>query len=309
MTTETVNRHFPLLGGDVEIRVRAETLEAADAADRAAVGELKRLETLFTLFDQTSALSRWRHGHLSDLPPELVAALRIAQEWFEASGGAFHPATEGLRRRWLRADDSGELPTAAELQELVGALRTLPYHVDDDGVVHRQGDTETVDLNAVARGFIVDRAAEASLRAETVASVLVTAGSTLRHCGSSTTKVAIPGHDGTQIESVTGRDFCVVVSNRGLSKSDPRPSGFIVGGDSYPKVLDPRTGWPVRGIASVTVIAPDALTAHVAATVVEVLHPEAAAEVLAGRPGLDYLAVMSDGREHRSANWPGQRRG
>ena len=56
-------------------------------------------------------------------------------------------------------------------------------------------------------------------------------------------------------------------------------------------VLDPRTGWPARGVSRVTVVAPDAADADALATAFFVGGPALAARYLADHD--DVLAVFA----------------
>ena len=62
---------------------------------------------------------------------------------------------------------------------------------------------------------------------------------------------------------------------------------MVIDGRRYAHILDPRTGWPVRGLAAVSVLAPSCLLAGTAATIA-MLHGEA---------GRDWLATL--GVPHR----------
>lgn len=175
--------YHPLLGTNVEIRVGADGLACAEAGERAALEEMVRLQSVFSVFDPGSDLSRWRAG--ADVAPseDLVDVLAAAQHWWTVSSGGFHPATARLRQRWLRAEAEQRLPPARELQDLVTELGELPFRVDA-GTATRVADCSGLDLNAIAKGYIVDRGVAAAMAAEGVVDVLVNAGGDLRHAGS-----------------------------------------------------------------------------------------------------------------------------
>jgi thiamine biosynthesis lipoprotein len=87
------------------------------------------------------------------------------------------------------------------------------------------------------------------------------------------------------------------VSDASLSTSADNESFFVAGGVRYHHVLDPRTGWPSRGLRSATVAAPDATTADALSTALLVLGAErglAAAERLEA----EALLVDDAGRLH-----------
>lgn len=69
-------------------------------------------------------------------------------------------------------------------------------------------------------------------------------------------------------------------------------------------VLDPHTGLPASGLASVTVVGPRLLHADVLATAALAAGPRHATDVLDARPGYDWLLVADDGTQRTSPGWP-----
>lgn len=291
--------HSPMLGTDVEVRVDGGP-EASLAADAAAVGEFERLVGVFSIYDEASELSRWRRGDLDDCSTELTEVLAAALKWHAASGGAFHPAIAPLRHRWLVAAADGELPDAAELADLAAACAALPFTVTD-GEVHRIADCSGVDLNAIAKGYILDRAAAAAFALPGVDAVMVSAGGDLRHLGVGSVIVGIEdpaaGYDNGEPR------WRVQLAGVGLATSGGAGRGFQVAGQWYGHVLDPDTGWPVAHTTSATVVAPDAMTADALATVVGVLPPLEALR-RAEAEGWACLLVAADGDALTSPAWP-----
>jgi thiamine biosynthesis lipoprotein len=81
----------------------------------------------------------------------------------------------------------------------------------------------------------------------------------------------------------------VEVRDGAVATSGDYERGFERDGVRYSHVLDPRTGWPVAGPQSVTVLAPICVVAGVHATLA-LLHGDGASEYLAAA-GLPYLLV------------------
>jgi len=72
-------------------------------------------------------------------------------------------------------------------------------------------------------------------------------------------------------------------------------------GRRYHHILDPRTGYPVQGLASVTVIAPNCATADALATAAFVLGPEEGLGLLENLVSVDGLLISEQGGELRAA--------
>lgn len=302
----STGRYHPLLGTNVEIRVDAvagtddEARLRASTAEASAVDEMVRLQAVFTVFDPDSELCRWRTGQLEAVSAELVACLEQAEQWWRVSGGAFHPAAARVRERWLRAEAEARPPSDEELDRLAADLAELPFRVVQGRVV-RTGDCSGVDLNAIAKGFIVDAAVAVAAREPGVVDVLVNAGGDLCHRGDRVLRVGVedPADPGGRPAAVVG------LADAAIATSGSVHRGFRVAGTWYGHVLDPRTGRPVADRPSTTVRAPDAVTADAVATVVNVLGWPGAEDVLRGVPDLAVLTVDAEGGVQRSGDWPG----
>lgn len=295
----------PLMGTSVEIRVAAATDEAAVGAEAAVVAEIQRLTDVFSVYDPSSELSRWSRGEADAVSADLATGLALAERWFTEGDGTFHPACRALRRRWERAAAEGVPPTEAELRTLTKGLAALPFGVrwvGSTASVERLGDCSDVDLDAMVKGHIVDRAVDAGFGVPLVRSLVVNAGGDLRHAGEGAVTVRIedPHRPYDNAEPLTR----VAVANGALATSGTAHRGFGVDGEWFGHVIDQRTGRPVRHTASATVIAPDTATADAVATVAMVLPPEEAVAFVDARDGLAALLVGADGHVNRSARWP-----
>lgn len=306
----TTGRYHPLLGTNVDVRVDAVSSDAdqaqrqAEAAENAAVDEMVRLQAVFTVFDTDSDLCRWRSGRTDSVPAELAHCLAAAEHWWARSGGAFHPAAARLREAWLSAEADQRLPTDTEVTQLVADLAALPFRVRQGEVV-RTGDCSAVDLNAVAKGYIVDRAVDAAAGAPGVVDVLVNAGGDLCHRGDRVLRVGVenPSDPGGPPAAV------VTLAGGAIATSGSVHRGFRIAGHWYGHVLDPRTGRPVIDRPSTTVRAPDATTADAVATVVNVLGLVGSGPLLTDLPDVAALSVDAQGIVQRTGSWADDRHG
>lgn len=117
-----------------------------------AVAELRRLEGIFSIYDETSDLSRLNNrGLLNSPPPELVEVLSTSLSLARISGGAFDPSTQVL---WER---STQPPIRqAPLQSV---LEQVDYHkiAVSAGQIRLEQRDMALSLNGIAQGYITDR--------------------------------------------------------------------------------------------------------------------------------------------------------
>ncbi len=311
----TVWRHQGLLGTAVEIRIEAAQLSetapdvelAAERVQSVVVAEMIRLESMFSVYDSKSELRRWRGGALVDheVSAELADLLIEAAAWHARSGGVFSPVTGGLVRRWRAAEATGSVPTPDELQSLADTGRRLPFDRSAAGLIERVGDCRDVDLNAIAKGRVVDRACAVAWagrdRSAGLASLMVNAGGDLCHVGVRSARVGVADprrpHDNAVPMSVVG------VRNAAVATSGPTRRGFRVGDRWYGHVIDPRSGQPVEGPLSASVLAGDCTTADAVATVLSVLPPPDGLAFVAGLVNVGCCVLEDSGRLWRNAVW------
>ena len=254
-------------------RIKAYSSRRAKQADDALLAEIDRLEDVFSAFRPTSELSRWKRGDVTTVSSELLALLQTAAFWQEASCGAFNPAVGGLIERWKQAELDGILPTPDEVLDLADAIRMPPYSAD----AQRVGRCDTLNFNAIAKGMIVDMAT-AHVMGDGVEDILVNIGGDLLHSGPDPILVGVedPKRAYDNVAPLTA----VEVQGQGMATSGLARRGYRIGGRWLSHVIDPRTGWPVEEVSSASVIARDATTADVVATVLSVLTPTAGLEWL-----------------------------
>jgi len=305
MTQSFSFRYQPVLGTELQVLVACETATSAKQAQQRVLGELLRLEAMLSTYRPDTPLSRWmRAEEPGDLPGEVVAVLELAQDWYVTSKGALHPGLGRLRARWREAERDGRPPNREECRRLVAQADQLPYTVrTSEGVrsAHRIGDCTDLDLDALAKGWIVDRAAEIGMSPE-VEWLMVNVGGDLRLVGSGSVRVAIED-PASRIDNAPPLAV-VTLTPGGLASSGPARRGFQVAGQWFGHVLDPRTGWPAEGVAGVTVIAADTITADALATVVEVdgiQHPTVTA--LLNETQAAVLSVSAAGAVELSPRW------
>ncbi len=289
--------HGPL-GTVVDVHVRAADPAAVDRALAVALAEVDRLERVFTAFDDASDLNRWRRGELDPPPPELAVVVDLARSWRDRSGGAFDPAAAELGACWAAAAAEDRLPTEEELTAARAAMaRTTP---DRD-------HPPPWNLNALAKGAIVDAAVATALAVDGVRDVVVNAGGDLRHHGAEPVLVGIedPAHPHDNAPPLV----VVALGDGALATSGGARRGWTIAGRWYSHVLDPRSGRPVDHVASASVVAPDAATADVVATVCSVLAPADGVAFVDGLgdglddPAVACFVVEPDGTQHRSRGW------
>jgi FAD:protein FMN transferase len=260
-------RHpFRAMGSPCELHLYGDSRTSCDALAERAIAEVRRLEQKYSRYRDdsvTSAINR-SAGDPSGVrvDDETAGLLDYAATANAASDGLFDPTSGVLRRVWNFK--SGRVPAKEEIDAvlpLVGWQR-LSWH--RPLLVLPQTGME-LDFGGFVKEYAADRAAE-PCRARGARHGMVDLGGDLALIG--------PHPDG-QPWIVGIRDprapqsamASVRLAAGGVATSGDYERCMVVGGVRYTHVLDPRTGSPVTGLRSVSVVAERCLVAGTATTV------------------------------------------
>jgi FAD:protein FMN transferase len=273
-------------------------LPAAASADVAAAREAlehaDRLEQAWSVFRAESDLSRINRTAAETCCPldeELGTLLERCQRLSAATGGAFDITATPLSRCWGLLQREGNVPSPDAIADaracighhLVKLLREVREGDEPGRAVRFARRGVELNLGAIGKGYAVGRIA-AHLRQAGVSQALVSAGD------SSVEAVGAP--PGGWPIALRGQDESarLWLTAGALATSGAGEQGFVHNGVRLGHVLDPRTGWPARGVSRVTVVARDAADADALATAFFVGGPALAARYLTDRD--DVLVVF-----------------
>jgi thiamine biosynthesis lipoprotein len=85
------------------------------------------------------------------------------------------------------------------------------------------------------------------------------------------------------------------ISNRAIATSGGYEQFISIGDHRYPHILDPRSGEPVSGLTSVTVLSARTVDSDALATALFVMGSEAGIGFVESLPGVEALFIAEDG--------------
>lgn len=238
------------------------------------VHPLEQQLSVYRADSELSELNRRAFRQPVRVNEELFDLLWRGKELSDLTAGAFDPAAGALVNLWRLCRQNDRIPTTEEI------VRTLPCC----GVSQIQfdGAEKTIafgcngvefNLGAIGKGYAVDRIAEEFL-SNGLDNGLVHGGrSSIRAHGMHAE------HDGWPIglrnPLMPDKPYAtLLLKDAALGTSGTAVQWFRHAGRRYGHILDPRSGWPVETLLSVSVIAPDAAMADALSTAFFVLGVE-----------------------------------
>jgi FAD:protein FMN transferase len=281
--------HSPVLGTDAtgHISSRARRPEQLEALLLQRVDDL---ENTFSVYRPKSEFNRWWRNEITTdaLSVELRTVLQQAKHWQTVSGGAFNPSVGIASELWTRAADRQALPSQAALEQAAQQIAAP--------------STKPRNLNAIAKGFIVDQAADRVHQQAYVDSIVLNLGGDLVHRGNGFATVSIQN----PLRAYENEPplFRLNITNAAVATSGSAARGWSINGAWFSHVLDPRTAQPVSHIASATAVARSATEADALATILSVCTDDERTSFAATLdPTIAFCVVRSDGSAHTNQMW------
>ncbi len=284
---------FRAMGSPCEIQLHGPSPDTNERLATRLRAEIQRLERKYTRFcddSLTSAINR-SAGDLEGIAvdEETAALLDYAETAWRESDGLFDPTAGVLRRCWDFGSE--RLPEETELAAVLTDVGWHHVRWERPRLVLERPGME-LDFGGVVKEYAADRAAEVAvlLGAE---SGFVDLGGDIRVIGPQ------PGNRPWRIGIRDPRAPERALAGVSLSEGAVTTSGdyerfMTVDGQRYSHLLDPRTGWPVEGLRSATVVAPQCVVAGSATTIAMLKGRDGAAWL--DELGLPSLRVDEHGR-------------
>lgn len=281
------------MGSPCEIHLYARRPGLARLAASRAIADIRRVERRYSRYlndNVTAAINAaGAAGGALEVDEETAALLDYAATCHAESDGLFDISAGVLRQAW--DFQSARLPPPGSLEPLLARVGWQHVRWHKPRLAFTRAGME-LDFGGIGKEYAADRAANLCLETG-IEHGLVNLGGDIRaiapHPDGSPWRVGI-----RHPFQADGLLATVALAWGGLASSGDYARCIDIGGQRYCHILNPKTGWPVRGLAAVSVIAPQCLIAGSASTIA-MLRGQGGGAWLAGL-GLPHLWMDSEGR-------------
>ena len=239
---------------------------AKKLADKLA-NEVWRIEDKYSRYNSASACSKINQSAGQPVPidNETYLLLNFADTCYQLSDGLFDITSGVLRRIW-RFDGSDNVPSSAEVNNLVADIGWLKIEYNESHLTLPKN--MEIDLGGIGKEYAVDRCILLA-QEMTNTPILVNLGGDL--CATSARKNNQPWQVGIENPDYKSNEastpMIVSLFQGALATSGDAQRYLLKKGKRYSHILNAKTGWPIENAPrSMTVVAPQCIQAGILAT-------------------------------------------
>lgn len=297
---QKTTRTMAMMGTTVTITIYDPSREKATEMQSKAFQKMSELIPVFNRHDQQSHISSLnQNGLLNDVPPSLNTVVKACQILHNKTQKAFDISILPLLELYQRTlAKTGHPPSYSQVQKKKDLIGFDKVRLTS-GKISFQRSGMQISLDGIAKGFIVDQAANL-LKSHGIHYALINAGGDIR---------AIRGKGGSPwligLEDPYGGKGCIqkigltamAVATSGNYENYYDPSG------RHHHIIDTSQGDSPRRTISATAIAPSAMLADALSTTAFVFNPVKSNQLAKLFPKTETNVIVHGGRSYSSPGW------
>ncbi|MFN8250739.1 MAG: FAD:protein FMN transferase [Ferruginibacter sp.] len=298
-------KEMKLMGNRFEITVAGTGEAWATEMIAAGVDEIKRIEKLLTTFNEESETSLINRN-------AGIAPVKVSEEVFNIiersirisaiTQGAFDITYGSIDKRLWNFDESmTELPPLKKAQKMVRLINYKNILLDKTaGTVFLKEKGMRIGFGGIGKGYAAEMAKQV-MQQRGVTSGIVNASGDLTTWGFQpdgtpwTVGIVHPDYKAYPFSYMNISDMAVATSGN-------YEKFVMINGKKYSHTINPRTGLPVTGIKSVTIISPNAEICDAMATPVTIMGISAGLDLINQLQQVECVIIDDDNRIYTSKN-------
>lgn len=302
---QSYSRSLKLMGNNFTLTVVDENELTAQQHIDAAVAEISRIEQLLTTFKPDSQTNQINANagiapvvvdrEVFELIERSIAISTLTQGAFDLTYGSIDKSL------WNFNKSMTALPSAATALEMVHLINYKNILLDKtNSSVFLKEKGMRIGFGGIGKGYAAERARK-TLIDRNVTSGIINASGDLTTWGNQpngnpwTIGIANPDYPQKAFSYIN-------ISNKAVATSGNYEKFVMIGGKKYSHTIDPKTGLPISGIKSVTVISNNAEFADAMATPIAVMGIQAGLYLIDQIPNLYCIIIDDNNKIYTSKN-------
>lgn len=302
---EVYKRVLRLMGNRFEISVVSSDKNWADERIDMAVAEIGRIEKLLTTFSddsQTNQINANAGIQPVKVDEEVFRLIERSLKISELTQGAFDITYGSIDKSLWNFDVN--MKSLPDVETALASVRLINYKnvlLDRDRcTVFLKEEGMRIGFGGIGKGYAADKA-KAILQQNGVSSGIVNAAGDLVTWGNQpfgkpwTIGIADPDQKENPFSTLN-------ISNMAIATSGNYEKYAVINGKKYSHTIDPKTGLPVGGIKSVSIISPSAEFADAMATPVTVMGIKVGLSMIDQLKHIACVIIDEEGKLYTSKN-------
>ncbi len=294
-----------LMGNRFEISVVSDNEEFAISSIKEAIEEIRRIEKLFTTFDENSQTNLInRHAGLTPVrvDREVFDLIQRSKRISDITQGAFDITYGSIDKKLWNFDKSmTALPDAATAKKLVRLINYRNVLLDEKKCkVFLKERGMRIGFGGIGKGYAAERAKRLLQNAGVKSGIVNAAGDLVAWGRQPNGK---PWTIGVADPNAVRQQFSYLdITNMAVATSGNYEKFIMINGRKYSHTIDPKTGMPVTGIKSVTIICSNAEIADAIATPVMIMGVKVGIDMINQMKGIGCIIIDDQDKIHTSKN-------
>ncbi len=293
----TEKRTVKLMGSRFDITIVAKDKAAANAYIDTAIVEISRIEHLISDWIPTTPVSEINQNagiRPVSVNKELFKLTQRAVYYSKISNGAFDISYASMDKIWKFDDSMTELPSAEAIKKSVEKIGYKNIILDSvHQTIFLKLPGMKIGFGSIGKGYAADKTKELLLKKGVKAGIINASGD-LNSWGKQPNgkkwKTGITNPFQPEEIFTTFK-----LNNNAVVTSGTYGKFVVLDGKKYAHIIDPRTGYPAAGLASVTIFSETAELANGLSTAVIVLGQQDGIKLLQQNPNVDYVVINDNG--------------
>jgi thiamine biosynthesis lipoprotein len=252
---------------------------------------VSQYEKKFSYYDEESQLYQMNHATDSSFPidEDFYSFLVLARQVYAQTDSLYDISIGVLSELWDFENQT--IPDSAQINNALANIGFQKLQFDNNVLTRPEG--LKINFGSIAKGFILDKVAD-FLKQNGVSSAVINAGGDIQIFGQKKAlKIGVkhPRSENNDIIQILSLQNMAVVTSGDYERF------FIINGQRYHHIINPKTGFPGTTMTSISTLHPSAFIADAYSTGLFLLPPQKAIQIADSVPDLEVILFYEENGE------------